>query len=617
MSEEEVDPLEVLREDLEDDDITVQLDAVRNLPTIALAMGQELARTKLLQFLESYCFPVDRQNDFRRKDNSLGVKEEVLREVAQVLDGSMLLLLGGKDSALAVLLLLQKLAMVEETVIRDAAVAGIISCVTELDGLFVDQHVLPLITALAEEAWWTSRVSAAAAGPRLYPYLQSHKCMSDCSDMILKLCRDEMPMVRQEAYVSIPYMLKAMGDNNLNELREFIVPVLKILAKELQENMRHQIVDVVKALLKLNKPELIDVCREHISFAISDANWRVRKRFLDQLMEITEVAPEAFVGAEILEGFVRRLKDTEPSVRVKAIKLIPEFFSHKNCNAIKVRELITEEVISALVKDEYPEVREATSGSILHIFEKLEDPDKGLPASTKEEIVDIMIQFQTDDSGEVRLNFCKGLMMAHRLCGEELFVNRLLSPVLKLQEDSKWRVRSGVLQNMELFVRLCQANKIPEQAFHKMLLEALKDPVADARNQCISKISGIIPVMGSKWVQDRVFSVVVKEFYDQQNKYLYRIVPIRIAERLAIDLVDEKQSGTDLRLKAVEMMCRGCKDHISNVRLASADSLINFLRANNTAQYGNKIRTSMELLSRDADEDVKYLSVVALGMLKA
>jgi len=216
------------------------------------------------------------------------------------------------------------------------------------------------------------------------------------------------------------------------------------------------------------------------------------------------------------------------------------------------------------------------------------------------------------------LNFCKGLKTAHKLCGEDLFVNRLLPLVLKLQEDSKWRVRSGVLQNMSLFIGLCKSNKIPEQAFHKMLIEALKDPVADARIQCISKISGIVPVMGSKWVQDRVFSVVVKEFYDQQNKYLYRIVPIRIAERLAVDLVDEKETGIeDLRLKAVEMMCRGCKDHISNVRLASADSLINFLRANKTAQYGNMIRTSMELLSRDADEDVKYLSVVALGMLKA
>jgi len=470
---------------------------------------------------------------------------------------------------------------------------------------------------LAEEDWWTSRVSAAAAGPRLYPYLQNNKCRGDCAGIILKLCRDEMPLVRQEAYVSIPYMLKAMGDNNIQGLIDFIVPVLKILAKELQENMRHQIVDVVKSLLKLKKPELIQVCRSHILLAISDANWRVRKRFLDQLMEITDHAPESFVN-EILEGFVRRLKDTEPSVRVKAIKLIPEFFSHKNCNAIKVRELVTEEVISTLVKDEYPEVREATSGSILHIFEKLEDPDKGLADSTKEEIVDIMMQFQSDDSGEVRLNFCKGLKKAHKLCGEDLFVNRLLPLVLKLQEDSKWRVRSGVLQNMSLFIGLCKSNKIPEQAFHKMLIEALKDPVADARNQCISKISGIVPVMGSKWVQDRVFSVVVKEFYDQQNKYLYRIVPIRIAERLAIDLVDEKQGGTDdLRLKAVDMMCRGCKDHISNVRLASADSLINFLRANNTAKYGNMIRTSMELLSRDADEDVKYLSVVALGMLKA
>merc|ERR1719334_1510941 len=335
-------------------------------------------------------------------------------------------------------------------------------------------------------------------------------------------------------------------------------------------------------------------------------------------MEITDVAPIKFVNEEIMEGFVRRLKDTEPSVRVKAIKLIPDLFAHKKCSADKVRTLLTEDVISGLVKDEYPEVREATSGSILHIFEKLEHPDKGLAISTKEEIVDIMVQFQADDLGEVRLNFCKGLKMAHRLCGEELFVSRLLPLVMKLQEDSKWRVRSGVFQNMSLFIGLCKSNKIPEVEFHKMLLEALKDPVADARNQCISKISGIVKVMGSKWVQDRIFSEVVKEFYDQQNKYLYRLVPIRIAERLAIDLDDDKKEDVDvLRTKAVEMMCRGCKDHISNVRLTSADALTNFLRTTNSVKYGNMIRTHLEMLSRDTDEDVKYLSVVALGLLKA
>jgi len=617
MSDEEIDPLEILREDLEDDNIEVQLEAVRNLQTIALVMGQEPARAKLLQFLDSFCFPVDKQNDFNLKDNSLGVKEEVLREIALMLDGSMLQLMGGKLAALNMLKLLQKLAMVEETVIREAAVGSIISCVQQLDGLFADQHVLSLIITLAEGEWWTNKVSAAAAGPRLYPYLQSNKSREDCAKMILKLCRDEMPMVRQEAYVSIPNMLKAMGDKDINSLIQFIIPVLKILAKELQENMRYQIVDLVKALLKLNKPALIDVCRNYISLVISDANWRVRKRFLDQLLDITDYAPESFVG-EILEGFVRRLNDTEPTVRVKAIQLIPKFFSHKNCRADKVRELVTDEVISTLVNDEYPEVREATSGSILHIFEKLEHPDKGLATSTKEEIVDIMGQFQSDDSGEVRLNFCKGLKMAHTLCGEDLFVSRLLPLVMKLQEDSKWRVRSGVFQNMSLFIGLCKSNKIPEVEFHKMLLEALKDPVADARNQCISKISGIVNVMGSKWVQDRIFSEVVKEFYDQQNKYLYRLVPIRIAERLAIDLADDNKEGIDtLRTNAVEMMCRGCKDHISNVRLTSADALINFLRTSSSAKYGNMIRTHLEMLSRDTDEDVKYLSVVALGLLKA
>merc|ERR1712083_1125706 len=104
-----------------------------------------------------------------------------------------------------------------------------------------------------------------------------------------------------------------------------------------------------------------------------------------------------------------------------------------------------------------------------------------------------------------------------------------------------------------------------------MLIEALKDPVADARNCCIERIPGLVGVMGAKWVLDKVFSVVVKEFYDQKQKYLYRIVPIRIAQKLATKVEDEKLSTDELLKSTVEMMCRGCKDEISNVRLASAD----------------------------------------------
>eukprot|EP00495_Collosphaeridae_sp_1-RS-2012_P004389 TRINITY_DN3695_c0_g1_i1.p1 TRINITY_DN3695_c0_g1~~TRINITY_DN3695_c0_g1_i1.p1 ORF type:complete len:64 (-),score=6.25 TRINITY_DN3695_c0_g1_i1:63-254(-) len=62
------------------------------------------------------------------------------------------------------------------------------------------------------------------------------------------------------------------------------------------------------------------------------------------------------------------------------------------------------------------------------------------------------------------------------------------------------------------------------------------------------------------------------------------------------------------------MMCLGCKDEISNVRLASADAIISFLKSNaDVGTFDNEIRSHMEELSRDVDEDVKYLSIVALG----
>jgi len=72
-----------------------------------------------------------------------------LRQVALILNGTMLVQLGGTEKFLGMLLTLQKLCMTEENLVREVAVDSIISCAKEMESQDVEQNVLPLVTFLS------------------------------------------------------------------------------------------------------------------------------------------------------------------------------------------------------------------------------------------------------------------------------------------------------------------------------------------------------------------------------------------------------------------------------------------------------------------------------------
>jgi len=479
-----------------------------------------------------------------------------------------------------------------------------------MDKSMADKKVQPLVEQLSEEDWWTSRVSAASAGPRLYGLLKTEAKKNAIVEMILKLAKDEMPMVRQEAYTAVPSMLKPMADEDAMTLVSFIAPVLKNLSKELQENMRHRIVDIVKMLLGIGGPKITEICKEFLGTVINDANWRVRKRFLDQLMDLINATDADFVNSNILPGFCRRLGDAEPTVRVKAIQLLPEFLDHKNTNKEKIKELITMDIIRGLVKDEFPEVREATSGSLLSLFEHRGQ----LSDATKAEIFEFLKMFQMDENGDVRLNFCKGIAKAYKILGEEFFVKNLLPMVLKLQEDTKWRVRCGVIESITILCQIDKNTSNSEKTWGgaaRALLGPFKDPVCAVLNKAIDQIPDVIKAKGAKWVMEKIFSKVIHDMWKSKTKYLLRIVPIRIGERIAVHL--NAQKGKEpLMDKAVNMMTLGCTDTISNVRLVSAQALMKYMDTCNFSTYLADIQEALEPMAKDIDDDVRFFGVQAL-----
>ncbi|KAI6674192.1 hypothetical protein NL676_002098 [Syzygium grande] len=108
MIEEPLYPIEVLIDELKNEDIQLRLNSIRRLSTIACALGEETTRKELIPFLS--------ENNDDDDEVHLAMAEEL---------GVFIPYVGGVEHANVLLTPLETLCTVEETRVRDKAVASL------------------------------------------------------------------------------------------------------------------------------------------------------------------------------------------------------------------------------------------------------------------------------------------------------------------------------------------------------------------------------------------------------------------------------------------------------------------------------------------------------------
>ncbi len=108
--------------------MALRLNSVRRLSTIALALGEERTRSELIPFISE-------SNDD---------EDEVLLALAEEL-GHFLPFVGGPEHGHVLLSPLENLCSVEETVVRDKAVASLATVASSLPPHSLAAHFLPLV----------------------------------------------------------------------------------------------------------------------------------------------------------------------------------------------------------------------------------------------------------------------------------------------------------------------------------------------------------------------------------------------------------------------------------------------------------------------------------------
>jgi serine/threonine-protein phosphatase 2A regulatory subunit A len=306
--ENDLHPIAILVDELRSEDVRLRLNSIERINSIGLALGQERTRDELLPFLLE----------------SLDDDDEILLALANELGNNFVEYVGGPEYAHLILVVLESLAAVEETLVREKAAESITKLSSVLSPQQIQDYYVPLLKRLSTGDWFTSRTSATALFAAGYTQANP-KTQEELRSLFNTLCSDDTPMVRRAAAKELGGFSKTLAHEDLiNDL----LPTFKKLAQDDQDSVRLLTVDALIAIAEaLSDEECKTYCGATMKAMVSDKSWRVRYMVADHFVKLATAAGQDIVREELVVAFVLLLKDIEAEVRTAAAGQIPGSFS--------------------------------------------------------------------------------------------------------------------------------------------------------------------------------------------------------------------------------------------------------------------------------------------------
>ncbi|KAF2858275.1 protein phosphatase PP2A regulatory subunit A [Piedraia hortae CBS 480.64] len=599
---DELYPIAILIDELKHDDVLLRLNAIRRLPTIALALGAERTRKELIPFL----------------DDSVEDEDEVLTALGEEL-GRFVDYVGGPEYGHVLLPSLENLAKIEEPLVRDKAVESLNKICTQLPQQQVEHSFIPLTIRLSKADWFTSKISACGLYTVPYQYATPSSQVA-LRQQFAQLVRDETPMVRRQSATNLAKFLKNMPPN---VVIEEMIPLFQHLAADDQDSVRLLTVDVLIAIAETVPKEqqhghgvLVTALRS----LFEDKSWRVRYMVADRFERIARAVEEEVVQRDLVPAFVKLLKDNEAEVRTAIAGQIPGF-----CQLVDRQ---------ALLRDILPAVEELVSDSSQHVRAAFGNQISGLAPilgrqETTEHLLPMFLSMLRDDFPDVRLNIISKLEQVNHVIGIELLSQSLLPAIVQLAEDKQWRVRLAIIQYLPLLASQLGVKFFNEQ-LSGLCMSWLGDTVFSIREASTQNLRKLTEVFGVEWAGEHIVPKVAA-MAEHQN-YLYRMTTCFAVSTLAPAL-----SLPVLHRSVLPILHQLVEDPIPNIRFNAAKSygvLINIFkrlpnetmtmiqlekegRASNGTPQGqqciqNDIVPPLKKLMEDDDVDVRYFATTAI-----
>lgn len=328
---ENINPIDLLKEEMDHDDVAIRVNAIHRLKTIVVLTGGETFKNQILPYLESL---------IKKED------DEVLFAIAEELGNISSMLHGGYTIILPPL---ETLASVEETVVRDAAVKSLQTVSALMSDTEVQNYFIPLVLRLATGDWFTSRVSSVNLMYGIYQRAGTLK--EKIRQKFIELCSEETPMIRRAIASKIGHL--AMYVEKEIVVSEFI-PIFKQLSSDEQDSVRVLCLDSLNLIAKtLNRDENRTHSLPIIIAATEDKSWKIRLALAKNFSPLAEALGKEITDTSLIQIFTTLLKDGENDVRNGAVISFAAFIN--NISIDKLQVLVPQ--IQTLARDKYGLVR--------------------------------------------------------------------------------------------------------------------------------------------------------------------------------------------------------------------------------------------------------------------
>eukprot|EP01087_Luapelamoeba_hula_P024695 TRINITY_DN949_c0_g1_i1.p1 TRINITY_DN949_c0_g1~~TRINITY_DN949_c0_g1_i1.p1 ORF type:complete len:586 (+),score=99.05 TRINITY_DN949_c0_g1_i1:135-1892(+) len=573
-------PIQLLIDELKNEDIQLRLNSIKRLDMIARALGPERTRSELIPYLTNEC--VDDE-------------DEVLLALAEEL-GKFSEFVGGPEEAKCLLVPLETLSTVEETVVRDKAVESLCKLAAIIpDEQFAEQF-LPLIKRLATGDWFTSRTSACGLFASAYP--KDQKSRKDLRALFAKLVEDETPMVRRAAAQGLKSFVPVVEKEYV---KDEIVPLFKRLSEDDQDSVRLLVVETCVALARMfSTEEKIQLVLPTVRLSATDKSWRVRYMMAEHFVELCDAMGNDITNSELSKFFVGLLKDNEAEVRTSA--------------AFKVTGVCTKIPVEASIKNILPCIKDLVSDSSQHARAALASVIMGLAPvfgkeNTIEHLLDLFLQLLKDDFPEVRLNIISKLDQVNKVIGVEMLSQSLLPAIVELAEDRQWRVRLAIIEYIPLLASQLGVEFFDEK-LGNLCMTWLGDCVFSIREAATNNLKKLTEVFGVEWAQNNIIPKVLA-LYTHPN-YLYRMTTL-----FAIGVLSEVDGMEEVIVNSMlPLVIRMADDAVPNIRFNVAKTLHTLIKHLDAKTLSDRVKPCLtKLYEQDSDRDVKFFASQALNAI--
>jgi len=626
-----MDPLPRLKGDLQKEDVSTRHKGLKLLTQISRFLGPDRTKNELFPILESHIFSETGDGDDILPDAShfsVLSSDEDSSIIAKHLDGDFYVAAGGFDHCSRQLRVLEKIAAHEETVVRDAALKSLISCLGQMNEAEAEESIYEIFKRFSQTDWFPHKVALALLTPPLFKKLSNPDKRNDILDNFKKVIRHPMHLVRLQAYKELSDIIRAAPPKFYHShIRLFLHHVQNETHTQGRTslNTRSSTFNLVQVALTIletypekgvSASDVFEYTWPWFKSAGEDDSWRLRTEFIKSLPGICSGYATLFqnTGKDVNTEHVypislQILSDPEPQVREYAIGNFTKslkYFTIEDKNDLLDRVLALANEDAQGVKEKYAEyVMSIFSAAQLNVMKLLE-------------VINQMKQESAQPSNNIAMNLCVnlgdlvGLVMQYTGSESDAIVKVMYTFIEEWWRDTRWRIRWHIMKCMGSISTHYTDASFDDSPFKEIILKSFTDIAFEVRQESCRQIPALVESFGANYVLDQLFSVILDTFNSAQN-YHFRVTLFHAIENFN----STSLSSSTFNDKFSSLLLQGLEDPVVNIRLLVCQVIATCasrLRSSDLSQ--TLISKLREMNASESDPDTVYFSLQAAKLLE-